>query len=536
MQLMQGISAMARYKHYDYAQTKLLPVSYERQILPGTFEHTLSFLIENKIDLSVFEGRYNNDATGAPAYDPAILLKVILFAYSKGITHSRKIEALARENVVCMALSADTTPHFTTIANFVSSLSPEITRIFRDVLLVCDEAGLIGKEMFAVDGVKLPSNASKEWSGTKADLKKKARKLERGIEHLLKKHRECDRSNDDTSMDAAREQQIETLNKALSKVERFLSNHNEKLGRSGKPIQSNVTDNESAKMPTSKGVVQGYNGVAMVDAKHQVIVHAEAHGEGQENSLLQPMIEGTKATFQSLDLDDDVMQGAKLTADAGYSSEANAAYVYEHGIDAYVADTMYRKRDPRFNEAERHVPRKPDAPFSKPKKEPTHFQNSDFKLADDHSHCICPAGKRMYRGGTLDGYQGFLQIRFRAPKLGCRHCPLRTQCLRHPERTPVRQVAFFLGKATRASEKYMDRMKRKIDTEEGRHQYSRRLGTVEPVFANLRHTHRLNRFTLRTRKKVNAQWLLFCLVHNIGKVQRYGSRVITTNGKRRKSA
>ena len=87
---------MARYKHYDYGQTKLLPISYERQILPGTFEHTLSYLIDNKIDLSVFDGRYNNDATGAPAYDPALLLKIVLFAYSKGITSSRVIAQLCR--------------------------------------------------------------------------------------------------------------------------------------------------------------------------------------------------------------------------------------------------------------------------------------------------------------------------------------------------------------------------------------------------------------------------------------------------------
>lgn len=521
---------MARYKHYDYGQTKLLPISYERQILPGTFEYTLSYLIDNKIDLSVFEDRYKNDEGGAPAYDPALLLKIVLFAYSKGITSSRQIAQLCREHVVFMALSADTTPHFTTIADFVSSLSWQITRIFRDVLLVCDEAGLIGKEMFAVDGVKLPSNASKEWSGTHANLRKKTRKLERGIEHMLKQHIESD-VTDDAPLQAASVKQTETLHKAIDKIERFLSTHDEKFGRSGKPVQSNITDNESAKMPTSKGVVQGYNGLAMVDAKAQVIVHGQAHGEGQENALLQPMIEGTRATFQALDLSDDVMKEAKLTADAGYSSNANATYLYEHGIDAYIADTLYRKRDPRFKDAERHVPRKPDAPFSKPKKEPTHFQNSDFQLADDHSHCICPAGKRLYKGGTVDGYQGFLQIRFRAPKLACRHCPLRPRCLRHPERTQVRQVAFFLGKAKNAPEKYLDKMKRKIDTDEGRYQYSRRLGIVEPVFANIRHTHRLQRFSLRGHTKVNAQWLLFCLVHNIGKVQRYGAKVTTRTRK-----
>jgi hypothetical protein len=403
------------------------------------------------------------------------------------------------------------------------------------VLLVCDEAGLIGKEMFAVDGVKLPSNASKEWSGTKADLKKKSLKMQRGIEHLLKKHRESDLSTDDAVMNTAREKQMDTLNKAIDKVERFLAKNDDKLGRLGKPKQSNITDNDSAKMPTSKGVVQGYNGVAMVDAKTQVIVHAEAHGEGQESGLLQPMVEGTKATFKALKLSNDVCKVTKLTADAGYSSEQNMKYLFENSIDAYVADNLYRKRDPRFKDAERHVPRKPDAPFSKPKKEKTHFANTDFQLTDDLSHCICPAGKKLYCCAKLDTPDGFECVRFRATAQTCRACPLRAKCIRHPERTPLRQVAFFFGRAKSMPERYLEKMKRKIDSDQGRHQYSRRLGIVEPVFGNIRHTHRLNRFSLRGRTKVNTQWLLFCLVHNIGKVQRYGSQVMM-RAKRRKVA
>ena len=112
---------MAKYKHYDYSQGKFIPISFDKQILPGTFEHTLHYLIDNEIDLSVFDLRYKNDETGAPAYDPKVLLKIVLYAYSKGITSSRKIADCCNENVVFMALSADTRPHFTTIADFISS-------------------------------------------------------------------------------------------------------------------------------------------------------------------------------------------------------------------------------------------------------------------------------------------------------------------------------------------------------------------------------------------------------------------------------
>jgi hypothetical protein len=68
---------MARYKEYDYSQVKFIPIHFGRQILPGSFEYSLNYLIDNEIDLSTFDARYRNDQTGAPAYDPAILLKII---------------------------------------------------------------------------------------------------------------------------------------------------------------------------------------------------------------------------------------------------------------------------------------------------------------------------------------------------------------------------------------------------------------------------------------------------------------------------
>lgn len=506
---------MARFKPYDSGQMQLVAVSFERQILPGTFEDTLSRLIDEEIDLSVFEARYRNDEVGAPAYDPAILLKVILYAYARGVTSSREIARLCRENVVFMALAADSAPHFTTIADFIATLDREIVAVFRDVLLVCDELGLIGREMFAVDGVKLPSNAAKERSGTRGDFEKKIAKMERAVEHLLRRHREADAAGEEAPLRAARGQQVDTLQAALQKVRGFLQRHADKVGPGGRVKKSNVTDNDSAKMKTSKGVIQGYDGVAVVDAKHQIVVHAQAFGEAQEHALLVPMLEGTRATFRELAIAEDVLAGAVVAADAGFHTEANVQYLDATHVDGYLADTRFRQRDPRFATAERHKP--------EPGEDPSRlFRPGDFHFDPKTLTCICPAGKRLYRSGRHRRPDGDRAVIFKGAKRDCGACTLRPRCLTHPERTPTRQVTLFLGRSPGKPEACTGRMKRKIDTEQGRYQYSRRLAVAEPVFANICSTRRLRRFSLRGHRKVNTQWLLYCLVHNIGKLQRYG--------------
>ncbi len=278
---------MARYKDYCYEQGKMIPISFREQILPGTFEHTLSYLIDHELDLSVFDQRYCNDDTGRPAYDPALLLKIVLYAYSRGINSSRQIERCCRENVIFMALSADTQPHFTTITDFISRMEGEIVTLFRNVLLICDAQGLIGRDMFAIDGCKMPSNASKAWSGTKAELTAKKLKLERAIRRMLQAHRERDGREVNAEVAEQERQYIETLKRQVKKLKAWLDDHDDKPGKSGKPRKSNVTDNDSAKMKTSHGVIQGYDGVSAVDDSYQIVVHAEVYGEAQEHALLQ---------------------------------------------------------------------------------------------------------------------------------------------------------------------------------------------------------------------------------------------------------
>jgi len=507
---------MPRFKEYDYNQTKLVPISFADQIVPGTFEYTLNYLVDEELDLSIFDHRYANDETGRPAYDPAILLKVVLYAYSRGITSSRKIEKCCRENVVFMALSADSRPHFTTIADFISHMHEEIESLFLHILMVCDEMNLIGKDMFAIDGCKMPSNASKEWSGTRAELKTKRKKIERAIRRILEKHRDDDDHDDEDAIKGNEKKQIETLRRVSRKIKQHLDTREEKLGHRDTPIKGNITDHDSAKMKTSHGVIQGYNGVVAVDGKHQVIVCAEAFGVPQEHGLLLPMVEGIRRAFKRIGKDEAIFDRAKLTADSGFHTERNMKALAEQGVDAYVADNRFRSRDPRFVDAKRFRAFK-----RTPRKQKAYFTPEDFNFDAKAQTCICPAGKPMWRRYANAAIRGYEATCFQGYRKHCFGCALKARCLRSPNPTEGRQVAFFSGRNLKP-QSFTSRMKEKIDSRLGRHLYSRRIGTVEPVFGNLGSNLGLNRFSLRGKKKVNGQWLMYCLIHNMLKIHRYG--------------
>ena len=504
---------MARYKHID-TSPRFLAVDLSRQLLPGTFEHALNELIDHDIDLSDFDVRYCNDETGATAYPPAMLLKVTLFAYSRGIVSSRAIERACREHVTFIALSGDSTPHCTTIADFVSTLSKDITNIFTQVLFICDGQGLIGREMFAIDGVKLPSNASKAKSGTRADFARQAGKLEAAVEGMLARHREQDEKATEPDLQAKETQRIERLQSDAAQIRAWLAKHpDDRTGAKGSVRKSNRTDNDSAKMATSKGVIQGYTGVAAVDDQHQIIVEAQAHGTGSEQELLIPVIEAMA------DLRDD---DSLITADAGYHSEANLKQLAAMEVQALIADNGMRQRDERFATQDRHK-ETPDPLHDKSnqEKKATTYQPSDFTYDAEAKTCVCPVGKSLYRHGR-GVINGYAVVRFQGAQRDCVPCAHRERCLRTPAQTKTRQVAFFHGKIATKPESYGDRMKQRIDSLKGRALYGRRFATVEPVFGNLRYNKRLDRFTLRGRTKVDGQWKLFCLVHNIEKLAHHG--------------
>lgn len=567
----QSPQTMARYKPCDDTQEIVVIVSLDDQVLPGSLAYGIHTQVEMEMDLSIFDQRYKNDTTGCPAYHPKILLKVVLFAYSHGIVGSRRIEKLCRKNMTCMALACGYNPDHRTIAAFVSSMHREILPLFCDVLRVCEEQGLLGGSVFAVDGLKLPSNASKEWSGTLGDLKRKQEKLEAKVQQLLNEHQQRDeqdlreehsstqpqseefqsegsQSEGSQSEESQNEEvqseettskkqktrrvkgkkakpkklkqqraqnkkskqarRLKRLRRQAARIKEWLATHEPKIGKQGKEIQSNITDNESAKMPTSHGVIQGYNAQAVVDDKSQVIVAAEVFGTGQDADHLSPMVVGAKTNMQMLGHEASYFKGTIWLADSQYHSDENLKTCEEEHLDAYIPDRNFRKRDVRFATQARHKP---------PPKKQT-LTVAEFAYDEAINRYICPNGNTL-RLKAREHHLGDRVYRYYvAEERDCQVCPLRARCLSQKQ-TRHKHVNIPVEQPPRTRSQQMIA---KIDTEEGRQQYSRRLEIVEPVFGNIRAQKRLDRFTLRGKQKVDIQWLLYGMVHNIEKIVHYG--------------
>ena len=216
---------MARYKPQD-RNSLLQPVVLSEQIVPGSFAFALDYLVGNELDLTAMDAKFKNDEIGASAYDPRVMLKIVLLAYSQGSISSRVIEQACQRNVQFIAISGDSQASHTHIAKFVCKLSDQIKPLFGQVLMTCDAQGLIGRDMFAIDGVKLPSNASnasKERSGTHEELRHRANRLDQAADKILALHQAQDKQGLEEALEPKRQARIDALRNESKRTRAFLA-------------------------------------------------------------------------------------------------------------------------------------------------------------------------------------------------------------------------------------------------------------------------------------------------------------------------
>jgi hypothetical protein len=298
-----------------------------------------------------------------------------------------------------------------------------------------------------------------------------------------------------------RQRHIDRIEKKIERLDTFLQTAEPRIGGSGGEVQSNITDPESARIKSPHGYIQGYNGIAIADSAHQIIVSAEAFGSGSESEHFPVMLDSLNENMRLVTGKEKPLKKALVTGDTGYFSENNLQEAAKRDIEVLIPDQQFRKRDPYFDGRKGHSGKR-------------RFTVEDFTYDKKNNIYICPEGKSL-------AFKGFVELnrnsgdKYQAQSSDCRNCPSLIKCVasrggKDPKRTLYIPRLKF-------AENLSEKMREKIDDPAYRELYSRRMQIIEPTFADITYNKGMNRFSLRSKIKVNIQWLFSCIVHNIGK-------------------
>jgi len=344
-----------RFRDYQPDQLLLLPPDL-RDWLPE--DHLANFIGEvvDALDLSEITGSYDNSAGGQAPYHPKMMVKLLFYAYCMGVPSSRKIERNTYDVIPFRILSTDQHPDHDTIAEFRKRHLAALSRIFLQVLQLCEKAGLANLGHVALDGTKIKANASKHKAMSYERMEKKARELQEEVERLLAEAEATDKAEDAQYGRGKRGDELpEELRFRKRRLEKILaakqaleeeaqaqarSAAGAVSGRGGavsevrpKPsAQRNFTDPDSRIMRdgASKAFEQSYNCQLAVDGKYQVIVACAVTQDSNDKQQVKPMVERMKANLGG-------RCPKRMTMDNGYYSDDNVAYLEGEKIDGYIA-------------------------------------------------------------------------------------------------------------------------------------------------------------------------------------------------------
>lgn len=449
------------FKPYHPNQLLLLPPDMKDWLPDNDLVYFIMEMLD-QLDLSAIYDSYDGTKGGQPAFDPKMMVGLLLYAYCVGLPSSRKIEKATYHQVPFRVLTADQHPDHDTIAEFRKRHLKSLSGFFVQILRLCQKVGLVKLGHVSLDGTKVKANASKHKAMSYARMEKKAEELEAEVRRLLQEAQAVDDAEDALygkgkrgdelpeelrfkqkrlerikeameSLEQEAKTEAEAKRKEMAEREQALKEQGTKR-RGKKPkttsegpdpkAQRNFTDADSRIMKdsASKSFEQGYNCQVAVDDKSQIIIASGVTQQSNDKQQVKPMVETIKDNTGG-------SKPRKVSADTGYFSESNIEYLEGERIDGYLA-----------------------------------------------------TGKRKHTDITESAPRG------RIPK--------------------------------DATNK--ERMVRKLRTKKGRETYSKRKQIVEPVFGQIKEVRGFRRFLLRGLENVTGEWDLICLTHNVLKLFRSG--------------
>ena len=510
------------FRHYNQNQLVLFPHTFDDLIAA---DHPVRIVndILDKINLSSLIGAYRKE--GNPSYHPVMMLKVMVFAYMENIYSSRKIEKAMRENILFMWLSNMSIADHNTIARFRSQkLQSAFKDIFSQVVMLLAEEGLITLKQVYTDGTKIEAQANRYTFVWGKAIKTNKEKMLKQLEELWT-YAQSVASDEDKDPEPPKfkeiskekiQQTVESINqklkgsktidkkrgtKAKAKLNYIKNNFEKNLEKYNQQEEIlkgrgsySKTDEDATFMRMKEDHMKNgqlkpaYN--AQISTENQFILNYTLHQTTNDITTLASHLENFKALIG----EEKFSEIESLTTDAGYGSEENYELLEHHEIEAFVKyNTFDKEQDENYQ--------KKYKTFSK---EHLHYnQEQDFY--------VCPMGQRMEK--TYESVKvtktGFKQTLSHYQAKNCGGCPMRSLCHNSKNNRIIER--------NHNLERHKALARKRLQSEEGIKKRKKRCYDVDPVFAHLKHNHQFKRFMLKSMKKVEIEFGLHALAHNLRK-------------------
>ena len=501
--------AKITFKSYNQNDNLLLPPCLG-DYLPENHKARVVSAIIDRLDISEIEKSYKGGGTSG--YHPRMLLKVIVYSYLNNVYSGRKMEKLLVENVAYMWLSGMQRPDFRTINLFRSRrLDGRFDDLFTQVVVLLNEEGFVSLDVQYIDGTKIESVANKYTFVWKGGVEKNKAKLEGKVKAVLEKAEqalELEKTEEESEMSAEEmERRADNIlnkmdergisdketRKAVEKVKREnapkMREYEDKLQTLGERNSYSKTDRDATFMRMKEDAMNngqtkpGYN--IQIATENQFITNYGIFWRPTDQGTLIPFLESFQAKYGK--------QSGEVCADSGYGSEHNYEYMFGNGIAPYVKYNMFHAEDKR-----------------KRRQNPFPAQNLFYNETEDYF--VCPMGQHMERIGDITvksdlGYESTVS-RYRARN--CTGCPFRGMCYKGASDRRVIEV-------NHRNNAFRRKAKDLLNSERGLHHRRNRPTEPEAVFGNIKYNHGFRRFHLKSNRKVEIEFGLVALAHNISK-------------------
>ena len=518
------------FKPYVMNQVALMPASYDEKIPADHLVRVVNDAVE-KIDLSSLLAQYPGG--GRSSYHPQMMLKVLVYAYAEKIYSSRRIAKALRENIYFMWISGESTPDFRTVNDFRGSrMRGVIDEVFSAVLEHLVSAGHVKLEHYFLDGTKIEADANKHkvvWAKRRetyhervqAQIKDLLKHIEQVNDEEQEEYgdKDLEEMGGNGQSDLSSEQlkkRIDEINrklreriqnkqegaptrKALKKLEGDCLVRLEKYEQQEETLNGRNSyartdpDASSMRMKEDRGAEKpwpkpAYN--VQIGTEGQFVVGFSVHGRAGDTSCLIPHLENLRTHLGRLP--------RNVIADAGYGSEENYAYLEEHALGNYLKYNTFYLDTHHFRKLELLRKRQ--------------FRAENFDYDPDRDEFICPAHQRLtfQYASRYTTDNGYLTDRRLYECHACDACPLKGECTKAKGNRKIR-ISFRLLE-------YRRQARENLTSEAGQRLRAERSTEVEPVFGIIKHNMSFRRFHLRGLEKVNTEWGLVSIAHNMKKL------------------